>query len=44
MPLLSMSLFVTMAHCVIGFIAGQVVPRLIAAPLLTAGVFYAVSS
>ncbi|GGR86806.1 hypothetical protein GCM10010252_26860 [Streptomyces aureoverticillatus] len=43
-PLLAMALFVAAAHCVIGFAIGLVVPRLIAAPLLAAGVFYSVAS
>ncbi|MFD9886990.1 hypothetical protein ACFWZT_36640 [Streptomyces alboflavus] len=43
-PLLSMALFVTAAHGVIGFAVGLVVPRLIAAPLLAMTVFYGVAS
>ncbi|MFH9068670.1 hypothetical protein [Streptomyces alboflavus] len=43
-PLLIMALFVAAAHGVIGFAVGLVVPRLVAPPLLAAGVFYGVAS
>ncbi|NSC21373.1 hypothetical protein FM076_09200 [Streptomyces albus subsp. chlorinus] len=44
LPLLGMSMFVTIAHCVIGFALGRAVPRLIAAPALAMAVFYAVAA
>ncbi|NGO70879.1 hypothetical protein [Streptomyces boncukensis] len=43
-PLPAMTLLVATAHCAIGFGVGAVVPRLLAAPLLAAGVFYGVAS
>ncbi|MDT0345086.1 hypothetical protein [Streptomyces litchfieldiae] len=42
LPALAIS--VALAHAVIGFVVGLVVPRLIAAPLLAVGVFYAIAA
>ncbi|TDC23618.1 hypothetical protein E1265_12215 [Streptomyces sp. 8K308] len=42
LPALAMT--VSLAHAVIGFVVGLVAPRLIAAPLLAVGVFYAVAA
>lgn len=43
-PLLAMTLTVSLAHAVIGFGIGNVVPRLIATPALALGVFYLVAA
>ncbi|MEU3192672.1 hypothetical protein ABZ686_18995 [Streptomyces sp. NPDC006992] len=39
----AMAALLAVAHCVIGFSAGHLMPRLIAAPLLAVGVFYLVA-
>lgn len=44
LPLLTMSMLVAAAHCVIGFAVGRVLPKLIAAPALAMAVFYTVAA
>ncbi|MBQ1123937.1 hypothetical protein [Streptomyces sp. B15] len=44
LPLLTMSMLVAAAHCVIGFAVGRALPKLIAAPALAMAVFYTVAA